>query len=451
MTYATLVILTGNKLTGSIPSEVGLLSSLEELWLRDNQLSGSLPQELGNLNNLSTIILEKNELTGKLNGVFDSFTSLVGLNLGFNNFTGEIPEHLWSIDVELGLNLEWNDLSGSVPKEYCSKSTVLKIDNSEWQQKPKVSCSCCTVQYCRLWDVSLALERPLCPSTNLYNLSFSVGYRFQDLLLDQNLEDIVGLGQSSVKSICISPTGCYSIGNQVNAESHMLQYSNESNTLEPQNRCDAVPICGNMYGEHDPKREGLNHLSQLVVPDLSIDEESPEYMSLCWVLTEDNLYDKFDVCDGTLLQRYVLKLFFLTQGIYKSGYANTHTCDWDGIQCDDDRKYVLGMDMRNRGLNGKLNTELGLLTQLREINLSNNKMEGTLDPVTFKSLPYLEVFNVAENDLSGEIPDELIVLPKLKKVFMSSNLFQGRLPYKSGYSDSLGEISVTYTSMSKRR
>ena len=44
--------LDGNQLSGSIPSELGNLAYLQELWLHDNQLSGSIPSELGNLDNL---------------------------------------------------------------------------------------------------------------------------------------------------------------------------------------------------------------------------------------------------------------------------------------------------------------------------------------------------------------------------------------------------------------
>merc|ERR1712085_51645 len=37
-------------LSGSVPSQLGLLTSLQSLQLQDNDLSGSLPSQLGNLN-----------------------------------------------------------------------------------------------------------------------------------------------------------------------------------------------------------------------------------------------------------------------------------------------------------------------------------------------------------------------------------------------------------------
>ena len=39
-------------MSGEIPAELGSLSNLTELYLRDNDLSGEIPAELGSLSNL---------------------------------------------------------------------------------------------------------------------------------------------------------------------------------------------------------------------------------------------------------------------------------------------------------------------------------------------------------------------------------------------------------------
>ena len=46
------ITLSSNRLRGSIPAELGNLSDLQVLFLRDNQLSGSIPVKLGNLSSL---------------------------------------------------------------------------------------------------------------------------------------------------------------------------------------------------------------------------------------------------------------------------------------------------------------------------------------------------------------------------------------------------------------
>ena len=56
----TVIDLSSNQLNGSIPSELGDLSNLEELWLYSNELSGPIPGELGDLSNLRLLILSLN-------------------------------------------------------------------------------------------------------------------------------------------------------------------------------------------------------------------------------------------------------------------------------------------------------------------------------------------------------------------------------------------------------
>ena len=53
-----------NNLVGTIPSELGNLTTLTSLYLNDNQLSGTIPAELANLTNLQALNLSENLLTG---------------------------------------------------------------------------------------------------------------------------------------------------------------------------------------------------------------------------------------------------------------------------------------------------------------------------------------------------------------------------------------------------
>ena len=46
-----------------MPADLGRLSNLTNLWLRDNQLSGQLPASLGDLPNLQRVGVEGNAFT----------------------------------------------------------------------------------------------------------------------------------------------------------------------------------------------------------------------------------------------------------------------------------------------------------------------------------------------------------------------------------------------------
>ncbi len=64
LTALTALRLNGNNLNGTIPPELGNLTALTALNLSDNQLSGTIPPELGHLGNLDALYLAGNRLTG---------------------------------------------------------------------------------------------------------------------------------------------------------------------------------------------------------------------------------------------------------------------------------------------------------------------------------------------------------------------------------------------------
>ena len=62
-------------MTGTIPSSLGSLSNLSELWLSNNQLTGTIPSSLGNLSNLWGLHLSSNQLTGTIPSSLDNLSN----------------------------------------------------------------------------------------------------------------------------------------------------------------------------------------------------------------------------------------------------------------------------------------------------------------------------------------------------------------------------------------
>lgn len=58
--------ITNSTLTGTIPSEIGHLSSLRRLWLYSNKLTGTIPAEIGNLDQLEVFEVHHNSLGGSM-------------------------------------------------------------------------------------------------------------------------------------------------------------------------------------------------------------------------------------------------------------------------------------------------------------------------------------------------------------------------------------------------
>ncbi|GER49311.1 leucine-rich repeat receptor-like kinase [Striga asiatica] len=80
--------LAGNNLDGPIPASLGQLYSLQVLDLSSNSLSGEIPKNLANLKNLTSFILNNNELTGPLPNDLLNIPTLSIFNVSFNHLTG---------------------------------------------------------------------------------------------------------------------------------------------------------------------------------------------------------------------------------------------------------------------------------------------------------------------------------------------------------------------------
>ena len=104
-----------NQLSGTIPAELGNLSSLTGLNLGYNQLSGTIPSELGNLSSLTGLYLYDNQLSGTIPSELGNLSSLTGLNLGSNQLSGTIPSELGNLSSLIYLNLSSNQLRRNDP------------------------------------------------------------------------------------------------------------------------------------------------------------------------------------------------------------------------------------------------------------------------------------------------------------------------------------------------
>ena len=104
-------------LTGSIPPELGNMAGLWGLNLRDNDLTGSIPTALGDLSNMRKLRLHNNRLSGSILTVLGDLSNLTDLWLSGNELTGTIPSVLGGLDNLRQLSLKNNGLSGTIPSE----------------------------------------------------------------------------------------------------------------------------------------------------------------------------------------------------------------------------------------------------------------------------------------------------------------------------------------------
>jgi len=116
--------LDGNAITGTIPTEIGLMTGLASFSAANATLTGTIPEEIGNLNQLRRLWL-------------------------FNNgLSGNIPEALNKLDLLEVVELHGNKLKGDMPQGVCSA-----VDNSDYEYKSltsdcKKAVTCATPECC---------------------------------------------------------------------------------------------------------------------------------------------------------------------------------------------------------------------------------------------------------------------------------------------------------------
>ena len=121
--------LRGNDLSGPIPPELGQLSQLVRLDLRENYyLSGPIPPELGQLSQLVELDLRENYLSGPIPTELGQLGQLGYLNLASNRLSGPIPTELGQLSQLGGLALSGNYLSGPIPAELGGLSRLSQLE-----------------------------------------------------------------------------------------------------------------------------------------------------------------------------------------------------------------------------------------------------------------------------------------------------------------------------------
>ena len=108
------LILWFNKLSGTIPPELGDLTALTRLDFSGNQLSGTIPTELGNLTALTRLDLDRNQLSGTIPPELGNLTNLDALYLAGNRLKG-CQLTVWKYVVD-------NDLD-QLGLPYCAAAT----------------------------------------------------------------------------------------------------------------------------------------------------------------------------------------------------------------------------------------------------------------------------------------------------------------------------------------
>ncbi|KAK3274158.1 hypothetical protein CYMTET_17643 [Cymbomonas tetramitiformis] len=102
-----------NGLTGTLPTELGMLSEVYSLELDQNSLTGTVPTELGMLSEVYRLYMSKNSLTGTVPTELGMLSEVHHLLLNDNMLEGSLPSQLGALTN--GIEFQYNaDICGTI-------------------------------------------------------------------------------------------------------------------------------------------------------------------------------------------------------------------------------------------------------------------------------------------------------------------------------------------------
>lgn len=127
-----------NSISGTLPSQLGTLTSLVELAIVHSKLTGEIPSTIGGMTALTRLDLGANLLSGELPNQLGSLTRMVYLSLCCGNkFSGAIPSTIGDIKSLNFLFLQNSSVSDAVPASFCNLLPSIQL---EIQSNPLLAC-----------------------------------------------------------------------------------------------------------------------------------------------------------------------------------------------------------------------------------------------------------------------------------------------------------------------
>ncbi|MGF1534634.1 MAG: leucine-rich repeat domain-containing protein [Bernardetiaceae bacterium] len=139
--------------------------------------------------------------------------------------------------------------------------------------------------------------------------------------------------------------------------------------------------------------------------------------------------------------------------------------NWQGVARNSEGR-VIQVQLNGRRLRGTLPPEMVLLQELLVIDLSNNQLQGNLNPFwafekllslnlsknafadtlsqNLSRLRNLRILDLSHNQLEGELPEALFDLLPLRVLHLSHNRFEGNLPPAIGQLTQLESLEIAH-------
>lgn len=377
------ILLSSSNLKATIPNEIGSLTSLTHLSMARNFIYGPIPGTLADLPKLVTINLSGNHITGSI-PLFAS-TSLQHLDLSSNRLNGKVPNDIGINHEEMIVfDISENKVSGPIPESFSNMFNLEKL--------------------------SLSYNK----FTSTIPSSIGAARSVHSLYLDHN--SIMGTIPPSLARFSSAVGQLWLQGNLL------------SGTIPPE--MSDMPILYEFFVDNNKLtgsiptelcRENLNKGFFEGLDDTNIERNYCDAIA-CPIgyVTSDGAYpctkcenEKFNPYIGKvgecalLDEKEILGIFYNSTG--GSDWTNNqwdfelveNHCEFSGIVCNEQGN-VMSIDLKNLGLKGFIPDEIGFLSFLEHLDLSDNELTGII-PSDLRWTPIKEL-DLSGNQLEGIVP-----------------------------------------------
>ncbi|CAN7062097.1 unnamed protein product [Brassica oleracea var. botrytis] len=379
--------LSGCKIT-EFPEFIRNIPNLYNLDLSNNKMKGLVPDWLWRLPELDYLDLSRNSFSG-FNGslnlssnafqgpLFIPSSSIEFLFASKNNFTGELPSSICGSTSLYILDLSNNNFSGSIPWCFMTSLGDLKLHNN---------------------SLNGTLPDIFINATKL--LSLDVSHNLLEGKLPASLINCSSLQVLNLESNKFKDTFPFQLSSLPNLQVLVLRSNN-------------------FYGKLHHSDGVWSGFPQLKIIDVSHNDflgTLPSDYFLNWTgissKTGDNSTEP-DYIGAFLAHRYYTSIVLMAKGV--------------SMEMERILEIYTAVDFSGNQLHGQIPESIGLLKELRILNLSSNAFTGHI-PSSLPNLTVLESLDLSQNKLSGEIPPELGKLSSLAWINVSHNELVGSVP-----------------------
>eukprot|EP00977_Amphora_coffeiformis_P013767 scaffold3676_cov166-Amphora_coffeaeformis.AAC.5 len=407
--------MSNNALYGQeIPTEIYTLNRLTHLNLSRNGFVGSLSTQLSSLPSLVSLDASRNELVGSraragvgLSGTLPAFSGLKklrDLDLGANSLTGTVPTNLLvGVDApgeEITVLLDSNMLHGTVPLDL-NRFSRLRIDLTD-NEIEAIDPGLCEMTL--WWDGDVAqheCDAILCPA-GYYN---DIGRQDSE---DNRCEECPGEENSPYLGRTKCPALIKAAAKKILENLYVAtggpNWKRRENWLTHPDICSWHGITCKDGVEVETVNLGSNNLSGRPPIELF---ELPGLKNL-WL--------------------YSNPIEFSFEGIQNAKTLSNLQLDSIGLKSLNgigDAPAISYLDVRFNALEGRLPSEIEMLTNLETLLISDNNLFGPFP--SFAGNKRLSTLKVGGNGFSGPLPS-MSVHPNLRRLDVTGNQFNGDIP-----------------------